>query len=174
MPVDRENELEGDGDGPQEDFLAPLRALAIFAAFDEAALAPLAARAGRMVLDAGETLFEAGAAADCGYVLLSGRIALSDTRRDGAPHGAMEVGPGALIGEIALIAPTPRPATAVALEACALLRLDRADVLPLLAANPRAAAKLRRAFAIRLEQLMKALDGVRLELERSGSTPRKR
>lgn len=53
----------------------------------------------------------------------------------------------------------------------ALLRIDRAEMLPLLAANPRAAAKLRRAFAIRLEQLMKALDGVRLELERSSSVP---
>lgn len=174
MPVDRENELEGGADGPQEELLAPLRALATFAAFDEAALARLAARAVRLTLDEGETLFEAGAVADCGYVLLSGRISLSDSRRDGVRHGAMEAGPGALIGEIALIAPTPRPATAVALEACALLRIDRAEMLPLLAANPRAAAKLRRAFAIRLEQLMKALDGVRLELERSSSVPRRR
>lgn len=68
MPVDRENELEGGADGPQEELLAPLRALATFAAFDEAALARLAARAVRLTLDEGETLFEAGAVADCGYV----------------------------------------------------------------------------------------------------------
>jgi len=48
----------------------------------------------------------------------------------------------------------------------ALLRLPRAHVLPLLEADPRAAAKLRRAIAMRLEQMMKALDGVRAGLER--------
>lgn len=164
--MDRDDALDPEPDFPQADAVALLRRIPTFAALDDTALARLAAGAERLWRADGEVLFEASETADCGYVLVSGRIALFAPRREGMRHAVLEVEPGALIGEIALIVPTPRPATAVALAPCALLRLPRAHVLPLLETDPRAAAKLRRAIAMRLEQMMKALDGVRAGLER--------
>ena len=62
----------------------------------------------------GEVLFVAGEAADCGYVIQEGSF-----RLDGASKQAGEViaGPGTLLGELALIAETKRPATATAQRA---------------------------------------------------------
>ncbi|MFG1477537.1 Crp/Fnr family transcriptional regulator [Xanthobacter sp. V4C-4] len=154
--------------------LAVLRALPTFAGLDERALSALAEAGQRQSLAAGETLFEAGAAAECGYVLLSGRLELSETRRDGVRRAALEVEPGALVGEIALITATPRPATAVALIPAQVLRIARADFLAVLERDPKAATKLRRAIARRLEQMVKALEGVRGELEKPRPVPRRR
>lgn len=164
--MDRDEPQDPGPDVPQADGAALLRRVATFGALGDGALARLAAGAEGLRLAKGEALFQAGESADCGYVLVSGRLALSDTRRDGARRAVQEVEPVALIGEIALIVPTPRPATAIALAPSGLLRIARADVLAELRADPRAAAKLRRAIAMRLEQMMKALDGVRAELER--------
>ncbi len=147
--------------------VAILRRIATFSALGDAALAQLVAQSRRVNLSAGDTLFRAGDAAECGYVLMSGRMELSDTRRDGLRHGVLEVAAEALIGEIALIAPTPRPATAVALEPCTLLCIPRARFLAVLEGEPAATAALRQAIAQRLEVTLKALDGVRAELEQA-------
>lgn len=168
--MDREDEL----DNVPEEGVALLRAISTFSVLDDTVLAHLVAAGQRVALAEGATLFHAGETADCGYVLLSGRMELSDIRRDGVRRAVMAVEPGALIGEIALVAPTPRPATAVAVEPCELLRIARADFILMLERHPRAAAKLRRAIAKRLEQTMRALDGVRAELERSRPAPRRR
>lgn len=164
--------MDRDEQTPEED-VALLRAIPTFAALDDGVLAHLAQAAQRVVLTTGETLFQAGDVADGGYVLLAGRMELSDMRRDGVRRAVMPVEPGALIGEIALIAPTPRPATAVALEPCELLNIARGDFISVLEQHPQAAVKLRRTIAKRLEQTMRALDGVRSELEHARPAPRR-
>ena len=58
----------------------------------------------------GEVLFVAGEAADCGYVVQEGSFELA-TRVEAAPARSI-AGPGTLLGELALITETTRPATA--------------------------------------------------------------
>jgi len=164
--VDLEKELETE--------IALLRGIATFDVLDDEALRFLATHAEARSLAAGEALFRAGEAADCGYVLVSGCITLADVRPDGVTRAELKVEPVALIGETALITPGPRPALAVAAEPCALLRISRTTFLMALERAPQAAAKLRRNLARRLERTLKALDKVRGDLENPRPAPRTR
>ena len=61
----------------------------------------------------GDVLFNAGDAADAGYVVQRGSFRVSD---DDDGHARIIARPGDLIGELALVMPMPRPSSAVALE----------------------------------------------------------
>jgi len=81
-------------------------------------------------LPAGTTLFEKGDAADNMYVLTSGRVRL--------PDFGVDVGPGELVGEVGMFAPTgQRMTTAVCTEDCRLGRITRDRVRELVFQNPR-------------------------------------
>lgn len=164
--MDFEKELETE--------IALLREIATFDVLDAEALRILAISAEEKTLAAQDVLFRAGETADCGYILASGRLALVDPQRPEGRQVVQEIHAVALVGETALIAAGPRPATAVAMEPSVVLRLSRAAFLKVLEANPASAAKLRRAFAKRLERMMKALDSVRVELEAPRPAPRRR
>ncbi|WP_437925119.1 cyclic nucleotide-binding domain-containing protein [Sorangium sp. So ce291] len=73
------------------------------------------------------------------------------------------LGPGELIGEMALLAGEPASATVVAYEGALMLRLARKDVEARLEADPRFAARLYKAFALlaarRLKQRVAELGG---------------
>ena len=68
------------------------------------------------------TLFRIGDEADCGYVVQRGAFRV--TLEDGSSAETI-AGPGTLIGELALIVPMQRPATAVSLEFSTVIRLAR-------------------------------------------------
>ncbi|MEP9354491.1 cyclic nucleotide-binding domain-containing protein [Xanthobacter sp. KR7-65] len=145
--------------------IALLRGVATFDMLSEPALELVAESAQEMRLAAGEVLFRTNDIADCAYVVVSGRIRLLDERKPDAPRLVKEVRAGALIGETALIIPTPRPAGAVAGETTVLLRLPRAAFVTVLERHPEVTAKFRRAIARRLEGTLRALDTVRVKLE---------
>ena len=91
-----------------------------------AALQVLAIGAEQRDYGFGERLFEEGEAADSGYIVRHGafRVASSDGTETVA-------GRDALIGELALMAPIKRPATATALEPSSVLRISRSLFLTL-------------------------------------------
>ena len=62
-------------------------------------------------------------------------------------------GPGALIGELALIVPMARPASAIALEQSSVIRVARSLFQRVLESDPAAARTLRDAFASRSSQI---------------------
>ncbi|MDI4664442.1 cyclic nucleotide-binding domain-containing protein [Xanthobacter autotrophicus] len=154
--------------------IALLRSVATFDMLNGEALRLLAADARTRTLAAGDTLFRMGETADCAYVVASGRIRLVDDHKAGAPRLLKEVGPGTLIGETALIVPTPRPVTAVAAGEVELLSIQRAAFVALLERFPDVTAKMRRAIAKRLEDTIRALDSVRLKLEDQRARQRRR
>nr|WP_269152440.1 cyclic nucleotide-binding domain-containing protein [Xanthobacter oligotrophicus] len=138
------------------------------------ALRLLAADARTETLAKGDILFRMGEIADCAYVVAAGRIRLVDDRKADAPRPLKEVGPGTLIGETALIVPTPRPVTAVADDEVQVLRISRTAFVAMLERFPDATAKMRRAIAKRLEDTIRALDTVRLKLEDQRARQRRR
>lgn len=93
-------------------------------------LATIAAIAEEEELAPGAVIFRAGDPADAMFVVLAGRIQML---REGSGGLELEVGPGEAIGAWALFDDQPRTLTAVALEACRLLRLDREEFFELLA-----------------------------------------
>ena len=129
------------------------------------ALRVLAIGAESRYLDADEVLFHAGDAADSGYVIQEGSFILKpDTTADGPEIRAT---PGMLLGELALLAETVRPATAIAREPSAVIRLTRNIFLRMLESYPEAAAKLREQLVVRSTQATKEIGNVRARLDAS-------
>jgi CRP-like cAMP-binding protein len=98
----------------------------------------------------GDHLFDIGDEADCGYVVQRGAFRI--TLQDGSSAETI-AGPGTLIGELALIVPLPRPATAISLEFSTVIRLSRTMFSRVLESDPAAARRLRDELASRTSQI---------------------
>ncbi len=104
----------------REDDIALLRTVSVFDPLPLPALEQLAAGLEpHPVVAAGETVFSQGDAADGCYVIRSGRAEVVGDGRQVAT-----LGPGDLVGEIALLRQVPRTATVRALSDLDLRRLD--------------------------------------------------
>ncbi|MBR0935203.1 cyclic nucleotide-binding domain-containing protein [Bradyrhizobium jicamae] len=95
----------------------------------------------------GDLLFKAGDDADAGYVVQRGAFRVEE--------GGAEIvaGPGALIGELALIVAMKRPSTATAMERTSVIRIARSLFQRVLESDPAAARRLRDELAMRTSQL---------------------
>jgi CRP-like cAMP-binding protein len=114
------------------------------------ALRILAIGAESRYVHGGEVLFAMGDQADAGFVVQEGSFSLSAGGADaGEP---LVVGRGTLIGELALMTETTRPATATALEPSTVLRIPRGLFLKMLDGYPGAAEKLREILTTRCDQ----------------------
>jgi EAL domain-containing protein (putative c-di-GMP-specific phosphodiesterase class I) len=78
----------------------------------------------RIELAAGQTLFREGDAATTAFLIERGTLRVTATR-DGVPMLLGDLRAGALIGEMAVLDDSPRTATAIALEPCVLMAIDR-------------------------------------------------
>jgi CRP-like cAMP-binding protein len=108
----------------------------------------------------GDVLFREGEVADAGYVVQEGSFTLeSGSARIGIPP--VNVGPGALIGELALLTETVRPTTATATEPSSVIRIPRKLFLKMLEGYPDAAGRLREVIALRATQAMHEITNVR-------------
>jgi CRP-like cAMP-binding protein len=144
-----------------DDDVAKLTRHPIFAALEPDALRLLAFSAETRNLRAGDILFRRDDVSNGGFVVLSGSIAL-DASEGGAP-AARVVRPPALIGEIALLARTNRPATAIAREPSNVLRISQQLFRRVLSEDPAGAERLRRSLAERLGEFTADLEAVALK-----------
>src|ERR1700735_1043451 len=96
----------------------------------------------------GDVLFNSGDDADAGYIVQRGAFRIED-------GSGVEIiaGPGALIGELALVVAMPRPSTAIALEHSSVIRVARSLFQRVLESDPVAARRLRDEFANRTSQI---------------------
>jgi CRP-like cAMP-binding protein len=96
----------------------------------------------------GDLLFNAGDDADAGFIVQRGAFRIED-------GGGAEIvaGPGALIGELALVVAMRRPSTATALEPSSVIRVARSLFQRVLESDPAAARRLRDEFASRTSQI---------------------
>ena len=105
---------------------AAARALAatpLFAGMPSDALQALVANLQLMSLDRGEVLFHAGDPSDALYVIVEGELSVQSP---GPPAVELSrLGPGAFLGEVALMTDQPRSATVICASPAELLRIDR-------------------------------------------------
>ena len=118
-------------------------------------------------LDENEVLFNAGDAADAGYVIQTGALKLLRPDAKKADNGVM-VGPGVLIGELALLTETKRPVTAIATEPTTVMRISRSLFRKVLEGFPDAARLMRDRLAERANQASAEISAVRGALDRDG------
>jgi CRP-like cAMP-binding protein len=109
-------------------------------------------------LQAGDVLFRRDEPAEGGFLLRSGSIAFDPASQEAT---ARVVWPPALIGEMALIAPTRRPTTAMVRESATVLEIPRALFQRALNQSPHSAERLRRLIATRLCSFASDLDELR-------------
>jgi CRP-like cAMP-binding protein len=96
----------------------------------------------------GEALFTEGEPGACMYVVRSGTVRVST--------GATELeqlGPGSILGEMALIEDTPRSATVTAVSDCDIAVIDRHRFLFLVQQTPSFALNVMRVLSHRLREM---------------------
>ncbi len=94
------------------------------------------ASAYRIELGCDEVLFREGDAPTTAFLIESGTFWITAQRENG-PMLLGDLGPGALVGEMAVLDDSPRSATATALDACILTPIDRTQFAErLVAADP--------------------------------------
>jgi CRP-like cAMP-binding protein len=112
----------------------------------------------------GDVLFREGEAADGAFVVQEGSFTLTSEHISPGLE-PVSIGPGTLLGELALLTSTVRPVTATALEASSVIRIPRTLFLRMLDGYPDAAQRLRTIIAKRADQAITDIQSVRPVLD---------
>lgn len=121
-----------------EDNIRALERTPVLAEIGREALRLLAFSVEKIDVADGQNLFTRGAPADCAYTIIGGRI-----RLDAGDGDERVVGPGTLIGEMALLVDTVRPCDAYADGPVRLLLIPRTLFRKMLEEFPQIAGALR-------------------------------
>jgi CRP-like cAMP-binding protein len=130
-----------------DDDVALLERVPTLRLLGDTALRMLAIGSEQRNFERGDILFNVGDDADAGYIVQRGAFRVEE--------GGAELiaGPGALIGELALIVAMKRPSSALALERSSVIRVARSLFQRVLESDPAAARRLRDELAARTSQL---------------------
>ncbi len=108
-----------------------LAATPLFAGLEPETLQALVENLALITLERGEHLFREGDPGDALYVIVEGEVSV---QAEGPPRVEMtRLGPGAFIGEVALMTDQPHAATVTAIVTAELLRIDRVTLSRVLA-----------------------------------------
>lgn len=146
-----------------DDDMRVLSGVGLFEGFTHEQLRLLAFGAENITLNRGRTLYYEGATADCAFVIAQGRIALFQ-ERDGRRKTMTTLGPGSILGELALIADGRRLTGAVAEADTQLIRLNRSLFRRILEEYPETAADLRERIAADLSAMLEKIERVATRL----------
>jgi CRP-like cAMP-binding protein len=141
-----------------------LRSIPIFSDCEPVHLQLLAFSAVRQELAAGELLVKQGLRGQAAYLILSGRADLTS----GDAHIGW-AGPGAMLGEVAMIADTAYAVSARASEPLSAARIDRALFMRLAAEYPEFGRAVFDALARKLDHSMGELGEVRTAFDQAKS-----
>jgi NTE family protein len=130
--------------------VSTLAGVPLLAGADSEALEALAADAQPCRVLAGDWVLREGDLADDLFVVLRGRMRVV-SRADGEERTLRVLGPGAAIGELALLTGAARSASVQALRDTTLLRLHRGSFVELIERDARFAAAVARELALQLQ-----------------------
>ena len=103
--------------------LLALRRSSLFSSLSDEVLAALEAQLTHLTLISGEVLFRQGDPSDSLYIVISGRLLVSQVADDQTERMVAELGHGEIVGEMGLVCNEPRSATVVASRDANLARL---------------------------------------------------
>ena len=150
-----------------ESDIAVLREVPLFADLTDDQLRLLAFGADHRRLRQGEVVFRIDARADAGFVVAGGEVVLQ-RGPVGQERTVGRYGRGALIGELALITETRRPASAIAATDCDLIHITRLLFRRMLEEYPEIAFSLHQRIA---GELARMTDEILALEERFGKGP---
>ncbi len=129
-----------------------LRNVDLFAHLSDEQLRLLAERTREQHYERQALLMHEGDAGDTMCVLVEGEVRVFVSDDNGRELVLHQLGPGAVIGELALLDGAPRSASAMAVQPTRVLTLDRDALHACLAASPEFALALMRSLTARLRQ----------------------
>ncbi|WP_246514556.1 SLC26A/SulP transporter family protein [Neoroseomonas soli] len=119
----------------------------------------LAPFVGHVAFAPGETLMRQGQPADDMMFLESGRVSAVLLEKGAAPVHLRTLTPGTLVGELALVRGGNRTASVIAVTPCEAVRIDRAGLARLKAADPVLAFAMQRMIMLQISE--KLVDNTR-------------
>jgi CRP-like cAMP-binding protein len=141
-----------------DDEVRALSAVGLFRGVPQDQLRLMAMGGSRLMLAAGDLLFEQGAEADTACLILEGRAAIEvRPTTDAAPVVVAEAGRHSFVGEMGVISGAPRSAAVRALEPMVVWVVSADLFLDLIARNPAMSLAVMRDLARRLEATTAAL-----------------
>ena len=146
-----------DSTSPQQVFslaekAALLRQHPLFCALDAEICVRLAANAKTKLVPRGAMIFAKGDPGTCLFAVVSGVVQVASASSEGKSVVLNQIGPGEIVGEIALLDGEPRTADATAFSDCRLMVIERRDFLPMLRSHPDVAIKLMELLCARLRR----------------------
>ncbi len=137
--------------------LREMARIPLFEALEYEARRLLAFSAETRILRADDILFRQGERSDGGYLLLNGAL---DVEGGGA-KARVVLRPPTLVGEIALLTQTDRPATVIASQPSTVLKISRTLFQRVLREHPRSAAQIKHFVETRLTTFKRDLEETR-------------
>ena len=107
--------------------------------------------------DGGEVIFRKGEPGHSMMMIVSGRIKISSASRHGKEVVLAVLGPGEVVGEMAILEDKTRSADATALERSEVLVLQRRDFIPFLERNPQISIRMLGILSARLRRTSEKL-----------------
>lgn len=141
------------------------RSIPIFSECDAVHLQLLAFSAARQSFAPGEFIIRQGNRGASAFLILSGEVRLSAT--DTGPLGS--AGPGALLGEVAMIGDRPYSVTATAVDTVATARIDRDLFMRVAREFPEFGTAVFGVLSRRLDIVMDELEATRQSFEKARS-----
>jgi CRP/FNR family transcriptional regulator len=140
--------------------VAALRKTTLFGGLDDGALSDLAGRTVQRRYRKGNVIFVQGEAGERCFVIASGAVKISAYHQDGREAVLAVLGPGDVVGELALFEQSPRSADATALEDAVLISLDAKSLNDAIHAHPGIAVALLGTLGTRLRQTNEAFQDI--------------
>jgi CRP/FNR family cyclic AMP-dependent transcriptional regulator len=147
-----------------------LRQVPLFAGVDPAHLQVLSFAAVRHVLQKGQVLYAAGAPGTSGYLVVSGSARAVDP---GSGEAVAEIGRGAFLAELAMLAKLPHHLTVTATSTLTVNEIGNDLFLKLISEFPEAGTRIVENFAGKLDSSMLMLREVQLLFEEAQSFSRR-
>jgi CRP-like cAMP-binding protein len=129
--------------------VSALAAVPDFAALDDKTLLRVVGASANLVWPANSVVFETGSASEALYIILSGRVRITDVV-DAAEVEVATLDSGDFFGELSLLLHTSHSKTATAVEDTELMVLPKESFQELLAGSPELAHHFRRKLETRL------------------------
>jgi type IV pilus assembly protein PilB len=156
-----------------EELVQFLKTVKLFAELSPESLAKLGARFKTSEFPAGETLVREGTSGVSMFLIKSGLV---EVRKKDATTGidffVTQLGPGAAVGEMAMLTGKPRTATVTTVEPTSTLTLTRGDFRVLLTEHAEIALSLARILAERLDEANRQIGIDFINLHKSKFDPR--
>ena len=131
----------GEARGPSSSKLAVLRKHPIFCDLDPEALDQLCRYAKHSTLKRGATIYAKGEPGNSLVAVISGTVKISVSSSDGRSAILNLIGPGEIVGEVAVLDGRARTADCTANTNCEIFIIDRREFLPFVRSQPALAMK---------------------------------